>query len=241
MTKGYSTLNKTEDASLDDLLSSTDLIIETMIDSFYLQKEQNRLLVYPLLDLTVESVENKLVLNIGNRGTHAAFNVEVISVISYDTGKKNVSTFFKKHAPGVSANSESCVGTANYMSYRLLPQKKAIRVPLDTPLAASSVHVFVQLTDVSGNNYQQSYWFFNDNLESSAVFKLGALYPEIPEVGPRITRPELDSGTLSHGGDVDEYVSSEFISIYRASSPGSIMCGTDREIEDRGSWYELKS
>ncbi|WP_019677328.1 hypothetical protein [Arsukibacterium perlucidum] len=241
MTEGCSSLKKTEDTFVDDLFDAIESLNETMVDSFYLLKEQNRLLVYPLLDLTVESVENKLVLHIGNRGTHTAFNVEVISVISYDTSKKNVSTFFKKHAPGVSANSESCVGAANYISYRLLPQKKAIRVPLDTPLAASSVHVFVQLADVSGNNYQQSYWFFNDNLERSAVFKLGALYPEIPEVGPRITRPELDSETLSHGGDVDEFVSSEFISIYKASSPGSIMCGTDREIEDRGSWYELKS
>ena len=179
MTKGYSTLKKTEETFVEDLLDDYLSLHESKQVSLELLEEQNCLLVHLLLDLTVESVEHNLVLNIVNRSTHVDFKVEAISVNSYNTDGKNVKSFFKQHGPDAPASSKDFVGSAHYLCHirhMVLPQRKALRIPFIPQIEANCIHISVELTDTRGYTHYLSNWFFNDNQLSRTVLKRGSLY-----------------------------------------------------------------
>ncbi|MEH8018943.1 hypothetical protein MN202_17000 [Rheinheimera muenzenbergensis] len=216
-------------------------LYQTLSDNFTLSQEHLRIACFPTLCCAVEAVGGSVSLNISNLSSHAAYSVEVLSVINYSADDIPISDFIEKYVDEKYRSKISVVEGEDYgvlqsMEYCMFPPKKALNIALEMSAISDCVYVFLQFRDILGNNYYQVFWFFNQHLEPDYTFKLGALTPAIPTVMERVSlrTDKFDNINIA----VDSF-DSDFLDTLKISFPCHFLRGSVRDIEDRGRWQDI--
>lgn len=209
---------------------------------------QSRLAFFPHISCRVLLRDGRIVIQISNPSEHPAYDADVYTIVSYSEDDIDLPTFITKYVQEkhkkerVALTDEGFYGVYDHFVYPDFPSRKRVEAELRVPQRPGTVYVLVQYRDLSGLNYVQTCWFFQDKLPArQEVFRLGSLSPEFPKPVPRVER-EIDGDyglKVADGSDIGAVVNSEFVDLFSSSISSGLLKGAVCEVEDRGTWSDV--
>ncbi len=225
-----------------------------------LTEKQLRLSVLPYLYCRVKKTKERLKLTIHNIGTVPAYDIDVLVLGLYhvdDMGiEKFCSEFIKSDYKGYNLrpDKEGFYCVYDRLCYPVFPHSRKATSSLGFPGIPQTVYIFLQWRDVSGINYSQVYWLFEEFISSNEDrhpidYKIGSLEPKSVRSFPRV---ELDVGLdwegpkkegmetvltklVSESGVIPNHVE-ELVGMWEHSIPCGYTKTTFYGVEDRGTW-----
>jgi hypothetical protein len=208
--------------------------------------EQSIAATFPVLDIAAVQRDTALKVEVANRGTNPALDVDHFVYLEYADGEddfkefvgEQVSEFSKNRWLELDVEEDDIWALSDRLFYATVPPRRRVVAEISPPMRCETFHVLAQHRDVIGRNFCQLNWYVRS--DESDRFRLagsptrgGVRCPRF-SWQPAIEEPETDSGEVP--ARLDRALTLNLRSIKERIVPLGVLKNGSAESEDRGSW-----
>lgn len=211
-------------------------------------KQQIRVMTAPYLRCAVFQLNDNVHFKLSNIGRGPAYDIELLVLGDYFESEHDIWQFSIKTAKAEliipKVDNEGFFHIYDRIIYGYAFPENEVEAPLAFPERPKSLSILLQYKDISGDNFCQIYWFFESRVGPKSFYKLGACYPKVLSVSPRIEFVADPFRLIAENGkelpkDLEE---AQGYYIFNKSLKVAISSGyfnPNLEIEDRGEWKNI--
>lgn len=152
-------------------------------------KQQVRAMTAPYIRCYVYQSKNEPRLKLSNVGNGPAYDIDLL-VLGHYLEEDLDSRFIAKDSKGnlitCELDEEGFFHIFDRFVYGYAFPRSEVDGPFVFPKRPHSLSILLQYRDVSGDNFAQLFWFFEDSSGRKKYYKLGACDPKVTQVSPRI-------------------------------------------------------